>query len=75
METKRTNKEKLVKGLKRLALSLVFMFAGPSLVYVALSNPEKSLYIPILIVSIILCISAIVLAFKGLQTIMKSLFE
>lgn len=75
METKRTDKEILVKGLKKLALSLIMMFTGPTLFYIATTNKEKPLYIPILIVSIIICLSAVFLAFKGLQTIMNSMFD
>lgn len=74
METKRTNKEVLAKGLKKMAISLVMMFAGPTLFYIATTNKEKPLYIPILIVSIIICVGAVFFAFKGLQTIMNSMF-
>jgi hypothetical protein len=75
METKKTNKEVLVKGIKTMGISLVLMFLGPSLIYVALSNTEKPLYIPILIVAFILCFLAIYFAFKGLKTIMDSMFK
>jgi len=75
METKRTNKNLLVKGLKKMALSLVMMFAGPSLFYIATTNKEKPLYIPLLIISFLICGGAIFFAFKGLQTIMNSMFE
>lgn len=74
METKRTNKDVLVKGLKKMAISLVMMFAGPTLFYIATTNKEKPLYIPILIISILICGGAIFFAFKGLQTIMNSMF-
>jgi hypothetical protein len=74
-ETKRTNKDLLVKGIKTMGISLVLMFLGPTLFYVALSNSEKPLYIPILIVSSIFCILAIYFAFKGLKTIMDSMFK
>jgi hypothetical protein len=72
METK---KEVLVKRIKTMGISLVLMFLGPSLIYVALSNTEKPLYIPILIVAFILCFLAIYFAFKGLKTIMDSMFK
>ena len=74
METKRTNKDILVKGLKKMGLSLVCMFLGPTLIYVAFSNQEKTLYIPLLILSITICILAVYLAFIGLKTIMDSMF-
>lgn len=75
METKRTNKEVLAKGLKKMAISLVMMFAGPTLFYIATTNKEKPLYIPILIISLVICAGAIFFAFKGLQTIMNSMFD
>jgi len=75
VETKRTDKDVLAKGLKTMGLSLMCMFLGPTLIYVAFSNQEKPLYIPILIVSIILCILAILLAFKGIKTILDSMFK
>ena len=74
-ETKRTDKEVLVKGIKTMLLTAALMFLGPTLFYVGLSNPEKPLYIPILIVASILCILAIYFAFKGLKTIMDSMFK
>ena len=75
METKRTDKDILVKGLKKMGLSLVLMFLGPTLIYIALSNKEKPLYIPILIIGFLVCGTAILFAFKGLKTIMDSLFN
>lgn len=75
METKRTNKEVLVKGLKIMGTSLGAMFLGPILIHIAFSHQEKPLYIPILVVAIIVCGLAIYLAFKGLNTIMDSMFK
>lgn len=75
METKRTDKDILVKGLKKMGLSLVLMFFGPTLIYIALSNKEKPFYIPILIVGFLFCGIAILLSFKGLKTIMDSMFN
>jgi hypothetical protein len=75
METKRTNKVVLVKGLKKIAISLVMMFVGPTLFYIATTNKEKPLYIPLLIISLLICGGAVFFAFKGLQTIMNSMFE
>ena len=75
METNRTDKDKLIKGIKKLGISLILMFLGPSLFYVATSNSDKPLYIPILIGAFILCFMAIYFAFKGLKTIMDSMFK
>ena len=75
METKRTDKDILVKGLKKMGVSLICMFLGPTLLYIAFSNQQKSLYFPILIFGGIVSILAIYFAFKGLMTIMDSMFK
>ncbi|WP_240964572.1 DUF6095 family protein [Flavivirga algicola] len=75
METKKTNREVLLKGLKIMGSSLGAMFLGPTLIHIAFSNQEKPLYIPILIVAILICGLAIYLAFKGLNTILDSMFK
>lgn len=74
IETKRTDKDELVRGLKKMAIALIMMFAGPTLFYIATTNKEKPLYIPLLIISIIICLGAGYIAFKGLQTIGNSMF-
>jgi len=73
MENK-TDKEILIKGLKKMGFSLVFMFLGPTLLHTAFSNTEKPLYIPLFILGVIICGAAIFFAFKGIQTIMESMF-
>jgi drug/metabolite transporter (DMT)-like permease len=75
MDTKRTDKDILVKGIKTMGIALVLMFLGPTLFYIAFSNSEKPLYIPILIGAAIACSLAIYFAFKGLKTIMDSMFK
>jgi len=74
MKTERTNKDLLAKGLKKMGISLILMFAGPTLFYIITSNKEKPFYIPLLIISLVLCGGAIYFAFKGIQTIMDSMF-
>ena len=75
METKRTNRDILYKGVKKMGISLIFMFLGPALFYIAFANDEKPLYIPILIIASIICVLAIYFAFKGIMTILDSLFK
>ena len=75
METKRTNKDILLKGLKKMGISLCFMFLGPTIIYVAFSNQDKPLYIPLLILGILICSAALFFAFKGLNTILDSMFK
>lgn len=75
METERTDKDILVKGLKTMGISLACMFLGPTLFYIAQTNQEKPLYIPILIAAIIIGALAVYFAFKGINTIMDSMFK
>ncbi|WP_299386541.1 DUF6095 family protein [uncultured Lacinutrix sp.] len=75
METKKTDKDVLTRGIKKMGISLALMFLGPSFIYIAFSNQEKPLYIPLLIVGIVACISAIFFAFKGLNTVLDSMFK
>ena len=75
METNKTDKDILVKGLKTMGISLACMFLGPTLLHIAFSNKEKPLYIPILIVAILICGCAVYFAFKGIKTIMDSMFK
>lgn len=75
MEDNKTDRTILAKGLKIMGISLGCMFLGPTLLHIAFSNKEKPLYIPILIIAIIICSLAIFFAFKGLSTIMDSMFK
>lgn len=75
MTKSKTDRDILIKGLKTMILTLGCMFLGPTLYYIAQTNKEKPLYIPILIISLIICFGAIFFAFKGLQTIMNSMFK
>ena len=75
METKRTNKPQLVKGLKTMGITLVTLFLGPVLLHAGLSNTEKPLYIPLVIAGIVVCGAAIYLGFKGIKIIMDSIFK
>jgi hypothetical protein len=75
METNRTDKNMLYKGLNKMGLSLICMFVGPTLLYFAFSNTQKSMYSLILILGGIISILAIYFAFKGIMTIMDSMFK
>jgi hypothetical protein len=75
MKENRTNKELLVKGFQNLGISLVFMFLGPTIIYLALSNKEKPLYVPLLILGILGCSAAVYFAFKGINKILDSMFK
>lgn len=70
-----TDKQLLLKGVRFLAFALPLMFLGPSVIHSSFKNQEHPLYIPILGLGIIFCMLSVFLMFKGIQTIMKSLFD
>nr|WP_296383762.1 DUF6095 family protein [Winogradskyella sp.] len=58
-----------------MGICLILMFVGPTLLHLTLDNKDKSLYIPLLILSILLCILAISFLFIGINTILNSIFK
>ena len=75
MNTKRTNKAVLIKGLKTMGDTLLMLFLGPFLLHAGLSNPDKLLYLPLVIMGLLVCGAAIYLGFKGIKIIMDSIFK
>jgi len=68
------NKEILNKGIKYMAWALPMFFIGPSVIYNAFQNQKNVWHYLVLVVGIAVCFFAVYLAFKGLNTIMKSMF-
>ncbi|MGX7668538.1 DUF6095 family protein [Flavobacterium pedocola] len=58
-----------------MAFALPLMFIGPSIVHSSFKNQNHPFYIPVLGLGIIFCLLSIFLLFRGIQTIMKSLFD
>jgi Family of unknown function (DUF6095) len=75
METSKTDKTILIKGIKTLIFALLSLFMGPILMSIAFNSPEKPLHTPILIVGCLISAFAIFLLFKGIKTIMNSMFK
>jgi hypothetical protein len=74
METPRTNKTLLVDGLKTMGITLFLAFLGPLILHVGFSNPDKPLYIPLIIAGVLMSGAAIYFGFKGIRVIMDSIF-
>ena len=70
-----TNKELLSKGIKYLAGALPLMFLGPSLIYNAFMNQQNVWHYLVLAIGIIACLVSVYLMYKGLKTMVKSLFN
>ncbi len=72
---KHTNKELLGKGLKYLGGAIPLAFLGPIILYSAFNNQAHPLYLIVLSVGILACAGAMYLMFKGIGTLIKSLFD
>jgi len=70
-----TNKELLSKGVKYLFGALPLMFIGPSVMYNAFMNKKNDFHYVVLSIGCLLSITAVVLAFIGLNTIVKAVFN
>lgn len=75
MEENKTDKKLLVKGIKIMAFSLLSLFMGPVLLSFAFSKPEDKLYLPLLIMGCAICAMAVFMMFRGIKTIMSSMFR
>ena len=70
----RTDKDLLVKGLKRLGITVILMFTAPLILWQAFKNEEHPLFWPVCILGVILAGYAIIMGFKGISTIVDSVF-
>ncbi len=75
MEENRTDKQLLFKGIKTLVFALLSLFMGPILLSFAFSKPDDKLYYPLLIVGCAISALAVFMLFKGIRTIMNSMFK
>ncbi len=70
-----TNRTVLSKGIKYLVFALPLLFIGPSVIYNAFINEQNVWHYLVLAVGIFLSGLAVYFMYKGLQTIMKALFN
>ena len=70
-----TNNSVLSKGVKYLAGSLPLIFLGPVVITSAFKNENHPLYVYVLVLGIIIALAAMFLIFKGITTVLKSLFD
>jgi len=70
----KTDKELLVTGIKKLAYTVVLMFTAPVVIWQAFKNEGHIFYWPVLIIGIVLAMAAVFMGFKGISTIVDSLF-
>ena len=70
-----TNKELLSKSIKYLAWALPLLFMGPTFIYNAFINKQNVWHYLVLGIGIAICLAAVYFMFKGLKTMMQSLFN
>ncbi len=69
------SKELLFKGLKYAIGAIPLMFLGPVIIHNAFMNKHTNWHYLVLGIGIFICITSVSLMFKGIQIIMKSLFD
>jgi hypothetical protein len=74
MLTMSKSKDKIVKGVKIMAISLPLMILGPVILTIGFRAVNDGIYIWS-VLGTILIIAAIIIAFKGIKTILNGLFE
>ena len=74
MSKEHTDQKLLIKGIKFMALALPLLILSPYLISLAFLNKHNfTLYI-FLVLGIIVGVTAVYLCFKGINTIMNSIF-
>ncbi|MBZ0326071.1 MAG: DUF6095 family protein [Altibacter sp.] len=71
---KHTDKQMLVSGIKKLALALPLLILSPYLLTLSFINKDNFMFYLALILGLIAGAAAIYLCFKGINTIIKSMF-
>ncbi|PKA81927.1 hypothetical protein ATE92_0041 [Ulvibacter sp. MAR_2010_11] len=71
---KHTDKDLLLKGIKKMALALPLLFLSPYLLTLSFLNKDNYMFYLALILGLIAGAGAIYLCFKGINTIIKSMF-
>lgn len=70
-----TNRKVLVKGIKYLSGALPLVVIGPVVINSSFKNQDHPYYVVVLGVGILCCGLAIFCMFKGVTTIVKSIFD
>lgn len=70
-----TSKNSLSKGIKYLSGALPLMFISPIIINSAFKNQDNPFYEIVLGFGVLGCLLAIFFLFKGVTTIVKSLFD
>ncbi|MEJ2162361.1 MAG: DUF6095 family protein [Robiginitalea sp.] len=70
----KTDKDLLIRGVKRLAYTLALMFMAPVVLYQAFKNQDHPWFLPVLIIGELLAVGAIGMGFYSIKTLIDALF-
>ncbi|MEX0273626.1 MAG: DUF6095 family protein [Flavobacteriaceae bacterium] len=70
-----TDKDLLMKGVRRLLLTVVLMFLAPTVLFQAFKNQLHPWYWIVLGIGLVLAITAVVMGFLGVKTIVDAIFN
>ena len=68
------NKNHLAEGLKKIFISISLMFLGPTILFQSFKNENHPWFLPVLSISIVICVLSLFYGVKGLQSIMNAIF-
>jgi DMSO reductase anchor subunit len=71
----KTDRELLMKGVKRMFYTLALMFTAPVVLYQAFKNQDHPWYLPVLILGVVLAVAAVGMGFYGIRTLVNALFS
>jgi hypothetical protein len=69
------NKNHLAEGLKKIFISIFLMFLGPTILFQSFKNEDHPWFLPVLSISILVCVLSLFYGVKGLQSIMNAIFK
>lgn len=75
MSKPHTDLKQLVKGIKFMAMALPLLFLSPYLLSLSFLNKQNFSFYIFLVLGLIAGAGAIYLCFKGINTIIKSMFD
>ena len=74
MNEHRTDRKVLAKGIRFIMFAMPLLFLGPAIIHSALKNKQHPAFYIVFSLACLVCIGAVFLFYRGIQTIMKSLF-
>ena len=69
------NKNHLAEGLKKIFISISLMFLRPTILFQSFKNENHPWFLPVLSISIVICVLSLFYGVKGLQSIMNAIFK